>query len=196
MMKETKDLFFIKESYAGNSVVPAVSWELYQNRTILLTGTITAESSIEFLIQLDYLKAMDGEDPVRILIHSPGGSVPAGLAIYDAIRSFPYPLDIICVGEACSMAAVLLAAGEKGHRFVTEHSCVMIHEVRMENVGSGSVSGIEEVCDRGKYYKDTINDILAKHTGKTINQIKKATTKDYYMNAKQAIAFGIADKIL
>ena len=164
------------------------------NRRIFLTGEIDSELANSLLSQLMFLEE-EGEEPVDIFINSPGGEVNAGLLIYDAIQASKLPINLICAGEAASMAAIILAGGQKGRRFILEHSKIMIHEPLLANGLGGSASSIKNISDSILETRDIVNGLLAKHTGKTLKQINEATRYDNYMNAEEAIAFGICDKV-
>ena len=164
------------------------------NRRIFISGEIDSDSADSFLSQLIYLE-QEGEDPVTIYINSPGGEVNAGLMMYDAIRGSRQKITMVCTGHACSMAAVLLAGGQKGRRLILPHSKVMIHEPLLGNGVGGSATSIRNISDSIMETKAIVNGILSEHTGKTIEEINEATAFDNYMNAKEAIEFGICDKI-
>ena len=117
---------FLKESYKGGGEI-AIRSQLLTDRTIFLQGEITEETANEFLLQMLYLKRQ-GSEPVNLYINSGGGSVNAGMAIYDMIQSMDMEVNIYCVGIAASMAAIILAGGQQGHRFILPHSRTMIHE--------------------------------------------------------------------
>lgn len=163
-------------------------------RRIFLDGEINRESAGEFLEQILYLE--ESEEPIQILIQSPGGEVNAGLLIYDAITSCKAPVSLYCTGLAASMAAVILAGGEKGRRFILPHSKVMIHEPLIANGVGGSATSIRNISDSILETREICNGILAKHTGKTIEEINEATAFDHYMNAKEAVDFGLCDAVV
>lgn len=165
------------------------------NRKIFLSGEITEVLADSIVSQLLYLAESD--EPVNIYINSPGGSVNAGLVIYDAIQSLKERLEInmYCTGMAASMAAVIFAGGEEGHRFILPHSKVMIHEPLISGGVGGSATSIKKTSDSILETKALTNGILAKHTGKTLKAINKATSFDNFMNAEEAVAFGICDEI-
>ena len=165
------------------------------NRQVFITGDITQDSADTFLSELLYLKNEGGE-PISIYINSHGGEVNAGLMIYDIIQGFESEINMICAGIAASMAAILLAGGQAGRRYILPHSKVMIHEPLLANGVGGSATSIKNISDSILETRQIANGILAKHTGKTIKQIDKATSFDNYMNAEEAIRFGICDSIL
>ena len=164
------------------------------NRNVFLQGTIDSDMANQFLSQLLYLE-QELEEPVTIYINSPGGEVNAGLVIYDAIQGSNLEINMICTGMAASMAAILLAGGQKGNRYILEHSKVMIHEPLLANGVGGSATSIKNISESILETRKIVNGILAEHTGKSIEEINEATSFDNYMNAKEAIEFGICDAI-
>lgn len=164
------------------------------NRRIFIHGEITDESANEFLSQMLYLE-QEADEPITIYINSPGGSVNAGLVIYDCIQSSNLEINIICAGMAASMAAIILAGGQKGHRYILPHSKVMIHEPLLSSGLGGSATSIKNISDSILETREIVNSILAKHTGKSLNEVNQATSFDNYMNADEAIAFGLCDAI-
>lgn len=167
----------------------------FTNGKLFLLGEVTETMANNFVSELLYL--VEKGDPVDIYINSPGGSVNAGLVIYDVIQACLEKIEInmYCIGMAASMGAVILAGGQKGHRFILPHSNVMIHEPLISGGVGGSATSIKRTSDSILETKQIINSILANHTGKTIKAIDKATSYDNYMNAKEAVAFGICDEI-
>lgn len=165
----------------------------FTNRKMFLTGEVTEEMAIDFVSQFKYLA--QSNEPVDIYLNSPGGSVNAGLVIYDLIQEAPFEVNIYCIGMAASMGAVILAGGQKGHRFILPHSKVMIHEPLIAGGVGGSATSLKKTSDSILETKKIINEILSKHTGKKIKEIDKATAFDNYMNAEDAIKFGLCDEI-
>lgn len=165
------------------------------NRKIFLTGTVDDDMANNFVMELLYLAGSN--QPVDIYINSPGGSVNAGLVIYDAIQSCADKIEInmYCIGMAASMGAVILAGGQKGRRFILPHSQVMIHEPLIPSGMGGNATSIKKTSEAILEVKALTNGILAKHTGKTIEEIDEATAFDNFMNAKEAIEFGLCDEI-
>ena len=161
---------------------------------IYITGDINAETAENFFDQMLYME--DTRKKATLIIDSDGGEIGAGLMIYDTLVNAKVPVDVCCVGKACSMAAILLAAGEKGHRFILPHSKVMIHEPRILGGLGGTASSIRSISDSILETRDTVNGILAKHTRKSLEEINRCTVYDNFMTAEQAIAFGICDKIV
>ena len=181
------------ESVNGTREVSLTTRHL-MNRYVFLQGTIDSDMANQFLSQLLYLE-QESEEPVTIYINSPGGEVNAGLVIYDAIQGSNLEINMICTGMAASMAAILLAGGQKGNRYILEHSKVMIHEPLLANGVGGSATSIKNISESILETRKIVNGILAEHTGKSIEEINEATSFDNYMNAKEAIEFGICDAI-
>ncbi len=183
-----------EESCNGVNVVP-LRTRHFSNGRLFLTGEVTEEMANDFVSQMLYL--VEKGEPVEIYINSPGGSVNAGLVIYDMIQACAEKIDIdlYCVGLAASMGAVILAGGKKGHRFILPHSKVMIHEPLIAGGMGGSATSIKKTADSILETKAVTNGILAKHTGKTMEEIDEATSFDNFMNAEEAVKFGICDKI-
>lgn len=163
------------------------------NGVITIKDTITAEMSVNFALLLNHLA--EEQKDIKILIDSNGGEVNAGLIMYDLIQSYPYNVDMYCIGTAASMAALLLAGGRKEHRFILPHARVMIHEPLIANGFGGSATTIEQKARNILEIKSMLNEILAKHTGKKIKEIDKATSFDNFIKAEDAVKFGICDKI-
>jgi len=167
---------------------------LLENRVIFLQGEIYDGNANELVMKLLYLQSENRRKDIHFYINSPGGSVTATLAIYDTMQMISCPVSTYCVGLAASGGAVLLAGGEKGKRFALTHAKVMIHQPH-GGVG-GQVSDIEIQANEILRTRTTLNEILAQHTGKSVDEIGVACNRDYYMSAKEAVHFGIVDDIL
>jgi ATP-dependent Clp protease protease subunit len=128
-------------------------------------------------------------------INSPGGVVPAGLAIYDTIQLLKPQIHTFCLGMAFSMGAILLGAGEKGKRFALPHSRILIHQPHVGGL-SGQVTDIDIQAREMLFTRDTLNEILAKHTGQTIDKVRQDTERDYYLSAREAQKYGLIDEVL
>lgn len=181
------------ESVHGTREV-SLSTRHLMNRKIFINGEITSETADTFVNQFLYLQS-ESQEPIDIYINSPGGEVNAGLVIYDLIQGSEVPINTICTGKAASMAAIILAGGHKGRRFILPHSKVMIHEPLIAGGVGGSATSIKNISESILETRDIVNGILAKHTGKTRKVIDKATSFDNYMNAKESLEFGICDEI-
>jgi ATP-dependent Clp protease protease subunit len=163
---------------------------LLENRVIFLQGEIYDGNANELVMKLLYLQSENRRKDIHFYINSPGGSVTATLAIYDTMQMISCPVATYCVGLAASGGAVLLAGGE----FALKHAKVMIHQPH-GGVG-GQVSDIEIQANEIIRTRSALNQILAEHTGRSIDEIAKATDRDYYMTAEEAKSFGIVDDIL
>jgi ATP-dependent Clp protease protease subunit len=146
------------------------------------------------IAQLLFLQMSDPKKDVHLYINSPGGSVTAGLAIYDTIQYMTCDVNTYCVGQAASMGAVLLAAGAKGKRFALPNSNIMIHQVL--GGAEGPASDVEIRVKHMLKLKQVLNGILAKHTGKPIAQVEKDCDRDYFMTAEEAKAYGLVDQVV
>jgi ATP-dependent Clp protease protease subunit len=167
---------------------------LLENRIIFLQGEIHDGNANELVMKLLYLQSENRRKDIHFYINSPGGSVTATLAIYDTMQMIQPAVATYCVGLAASGAAVLLAGGAKGKRFALQHSKIMIHQPH-GGVG-GQVSDIEIQANEIIRTRHALNEILAKHTGKSNEEIHKASDRDYYMTALEAKAFGVVDDLL
>ena len=183
-----------EESVHGIREVSLNTWHL-MNSNILLTGDINAEMANAFLSQFLFLEKSP-EKPVTILINSHGGEVNAGLMIYDVINKSNLEINMVCTGIAASMAAIILAGGKKGHRYILKHSKIMIHEPLIANGVGGSATSIKNISESILETRKILNGILAEHTGKTIEEVNAATSYDNFMNADEAIEFGICDSVI
>ena len=183
---------YVYKGARGSTVIPLDS-ELLSERIILIDDTITSQTAVDFYKSMRFLAKTD--EPIKVVICSGGGEVISGQAIYDLMQGVKNEVHTYCIGRAASMAAVLLAAGTKGHRYILPHSEVMIHEVLIGGGVGGSATSISKISESINKTRDVMNGILAKHTGKTIEEINEATSFDNYMTAQQAVEFGICDKI-
>lgn len=185
--------YYIKTGSSGTRIIPTDSELFTKKRVILIDDEINNEMMMRTYVGLEYLT--DSDEPINFVISSPGGDVTAGRAIYDMMQGCKNKIRTFCIGRAASMAAVLLAAGDKGERYIMPNSEVMIHEVLTKGIG-GSATSVSKLCASINEVRDIMNAILAKHTGRTIEEINEATSFDNYMNAQQAIEFGICDSIV
>ncbi len=164
------------------------------NRRLFINGEIDGDLANDFLSEFLYLEQESGE-PVTIYVNSHGGEVNSGLMIYDIIQESKLPINIVCTGIAASMAALLVAGGQKGRRYILPHSKMMIHEPLIGGGVGGSATSIKNISESILKTREITNGILAKHTGKTIEEIDRATSFDNYMDADQAIEFGLCDRM-
>ncbi len=167
---------------------------LLQDRIIFLGTAIDDNVANIIIAQLLFLENQNPEKDIKLYINSPGGSVTAGMAIYDTMQYIKPDVSTICIGMAASMGAFLLAAGAKGKRLALPNAEIMIHQVMggME----GQASDIKIRAERILKMKENLNKIMAKHTGKNLTQIEKDTDRDYFMNAEESLKYGIIDKVI
>ena len=167
---------------------------LLENRIILLQGEIFDGNASEVVMKLLYLQSENRRKEINFYINSPGGSVTATMAIYDTMQILSCPVATYCVGLAASGGAVLLAGGTKGKRYALAHAKVMIHQPYGQ-VG-GQVSDIEIQADEILKTRESLNQILARHTGQPIERIAKDTDRDRYLTAAEAKEYGLVDEVL
>jgi ATP-dependent Clp protease protease subunit len=167
---------------------------LLKDRIIFLGGPINDAVANLVIAQLLFLAHEDPKKDIKLYINSPGGSVVAGMAIYDTIQFIQPEVSTICVGMAASMAAVLLSAGAKGKRFSLPNSEILIHQVM--GGAEGQASDIEITAKQILKMKAKLNQILAKHTGQKVDKIEKDADRDYYMSASEAKEYGLVDEII
>ena len=167
---------------------------LLKERIIFITGGIDDATADLVIAQLIFLEYEDPDKDITIYINSPGGYVSAGLAIYDTMQFIKPDVNTICIGQAASMGAVLLAAGTKGKRFALPHSRIMIHQP-LGGAG-GQATDIAIQAKEIIKIKDTLSELLAKHTGKRKATIRKDTDRNNHMDANEALKYGIVDEIL
>ena len=180
---------------SGTSWVPLESWLIPEGK-IFISGKITQDTACEFVQKLLFLRQNAPGEKIRIYINSNGGEVYAGLLMYDALKSIKGDVDIICAGIAGSMAALILAGGQKGRRLILPHSKVMIHEPLVEGGVGGSATTIQRTAESILETKKLAVELLAADTGRKTNEIEHAISFDNFMNAEQAVTFGICDKII
>ncbi len=167
---------------------------LLKDRIVFLGGTVTDDLANLITAQLLFLESEDPEREVNMYINSPGGSVTAGLAIYDTMQFVKPPVSTLCVGQAASMGSFLLAAGAKGRRYALPHSRILIHQ--LSGGFEGQAADIEIQAREALRQKEILNEILARHTGKTVKQIEKDTDRDNFMSAAQAVEYGLIDEVI
>ena len=197
MEKEIKNNYLIptvieKTSY-GERAYDIYS-RLLKDRIIFLGSAVDDGVANTIIAQMLFLESQDKNADIKLYINSPGGSVTAGMAIYDTMQYIGPDVSTICIGMAASMASFLLAAGAKGKRLVLPNSEVMIHQV-MGGV-EGQATDIKIRAERILKIKDSLNKLLSKHTGQTLKKVEADTERDYFMSADEAVAYGIADKVI
>lgn len=167
---------------------------LLKDRIVFIGDAIDDHLANTVIAQLLFLESQDKGKDIKLYINSPGGSVTAGLAIYDTIQYIKPDISTICIGLSASMAATILASGKKGKRFILPNAEVLIHQV-MGGV-EGQASDIKIRAQRIMHTRDRLNGILAKHTGQPIAKVEKDTDRDYFMTAEEAVEYGIVDKVI
>jgi ATP-dependent Clp protease protease subunit len=167
---------------------------LLKDRIVLIGTPIDDFVANSVTAQLLFLQMQDPKKDIHVYINSPGGSVTAGLAIYDTMQFLTCDVNTYCIGIAASMGAVLLTAGTKGKRFCLPNAHVMIHQV--SGGAAGSASDIERTIGFMFNLKKRLNGILAKHSGKSIEEVDRDADRDNYMTAEEAAAYGLVDKVL
>ena len=191
----------------NNSLVPMVveqtgrgerSYDIFSrllnDRIIFLSDEVNDATASLVVAQLLYLEAQDPDKDISFYINSPGGSVTAGMAIYDTMNFIKCDVSTVCIGMAASMGAFLLSAGAKGKRFALPNSEIMIHQPL--GGAKGQATDIKIQAELILRTRDRLNAILAKNTGKTIEQVAIDTERDNYMTAEQALAYGLIDKVI
>jgi ATP-dependent Clp protease protease subunit len=167
---------------------------LLKERIIFLGDVIDDHIANTVVAQLLFLDSDTSKKDIKLYINSPGGSVTAGMAIYDTMQYVKASVSTICIGESASMAALLLAAGEKGKRFMLPNAEVMIHQVM--GGAEGQATDVKIRAERILRMKDRLNKILAKHTNQPLAKVERDTDRDYFMGADEAKKYGIVDKII
>jgi len=183
----------IEKTHAGERAYDIYS-RLLKDRIIFLGTAIDDNVANLIIAQMLFLESQDKTKDIKLYVNSPGGSVTAGLAIYDAMQYVKPDVSTICVGMAASMGAVLLASGAKGKRFILPNSEVMIHQV-LGGV-QGQATDIKIHAERILKMKDQLNTILAKHTGKKKTLLEQDTERDYFLSAVESVKYGLVDKVI
>ncbi|GDX80640.1 ATP-dependent Clp protease proteolytic subunit [Deltaproteobacteria bacterium] len=185
---------YVKESTHRGESVSDIYSRLLSDRIVFLGEAIDDRVANVVVAQLLFLESQDAERDIFLYINSPGGSITDGMAIYDTMQYVRAPVNTICIGQAASMGAVLLAAGAKGKRRILPHARVLIHQPL--GGARGQASDIEiQAKEIGRMRKE-LNDILVKHTGQSYDRIHKDTDRDYIMTSDEAVAYGIVDEII
>lgn len=182
----------IEKSSMGERAYDIYS-RLLRDRIIILSGEIDDNMANSIVAQLLYLDGINHDD-ISIYINSPGGSITAGMAIYDTMNFIGSRVSTICVGMAASMAAFLLSSGEVGMRYCLENAEVMIHQPL--GGAQGQATEIKIAAERILKLKKKLNKILSLNTGKSLRKIEKDTERDYFLNSKEALQYGIIDEVL
>ena len=167
---------------------------LLLDRIVFISGEVNDDMANAVCAQLLFLQSQDAEKEISVYVNSPGGSVTAGLAIYDTMQFVKCPVATYCLGQAASMGAVLRTAGEKGRRFALPNSRIMIHQPW--GGAEGKASDIEITAKEILRLKEVLNGILAKHSGKTVEEVTRDTDRDHFMSAAEAKEWGLVDRIV
>ncbi|MGI6402485.1 MAG: ATP-dependent Clp protease proteolytic subunit [Thermoguttaceae bacterium] len=167
---------------------------LLEDRVVFLGSQVADESANSIVAQLLYLQSVDPKADVHLYINSPGGSVTAGLAIYDTMQYISCDVCTYCIGQCASMGAVLLAAGAKGKRFALPNSRIMIHQPLAGMQGTAEEIMIH--AQEFRFIKSKLNEILIKHTGRTLEEVQRDTDRDNFMSAESARDYGIVDHVV
>jgi ATP-dependent Clp protease protease subunit len=197
MMQEPQNLglvpMVVEQSGRGERAYDIYS-RLLKERVVFLVGPVNDATANLIIAQLLFLESENPDKDISFYINSPGGSVTAGMAIYDTMQFIKPDVSTLCVGQAASMGALLLTAGAKGKRFCLPNSRVMIHQPM--GGFQGQASDIEIHAKEILYLKAKLNTILAKHSGKDVAEIEKDTDRDNFLSAEQAVNYGLVDRVL
>ncbi|HEY9515092.1 MAG TPA: ATP-dependent Clp endopeptidase proteolytic subunit ClpP [Gemmatimonadaceae bacterium] len=186
--------YVIERSSRGERTYDIFS-RLLMDRIVFLGTPVTDDVANIVIAQLLFLQADNPERDINLYINSPGGSVSAGLAIYDTMQFLTAPIRTICMGMAASMGAFLLTAGTAGKRMALPHSRIMIHQPSQSG-GGGTASDIEIQAKEILYLRAKMNELMAKHTGRPMEQIERDTDRDRFMSAEEAKEYGIIDSVI
>ena len=182
------------KSSNGITQVPADT-KLLSQRKVFIEGEISSESACEFVKKILVLNEEDTDKPIDVLINSPGGEINSGMVIYDVIHASKAPIRMFCIGRAYSMGAVLFASGNHG-RYMLPHSELMLHEPLLGNRIGGNSSSIQSISESLLEMKRKMNQILAKHTGKSEEEVERATSYDHYYSPEESKEFGLCDQVV
>lgn len=191
----------------SNYIIPTVieksgrsekAYDIYSrlllDRIVFITGEVEDNMANAICAQLLFLQSQDPKKLIHVYINSPGGVVTAGLAIYDTMKYVKCPIATYCIGQAASMGAVLLSAGDKGKRYALPNARIMIHQP--SGGAQGKASDVEISYKEMQRLKEKLNEILSKNSGKSMKDIEKATDRDNFMSADEAKKFGLIDKVI
>jgi ATP-dependent Clp protease protease subunit len=186
--------YVIERSSRGERTYDIFS-RLLMDRIVFLGTPVSDDVANIIIAQLLFLQADNPERDINLYINSPGGSVSAGLAIYDTMQFLTAPIRTICMGMAASMGAFLLAAGTAGKRMALPHSRIMIHQPSQSG-GGGTAADIEIQAKEILYLRAKMNELMAKHTGRPVEQIERDTDRDRFMSAEEAKEYGLIDSVI
>ena len=183
----------VEKSQRGERAYDIFS-RLLEERIIFLAGPVTDMNANVVIAQMLYLASKDSKRDIKLYINSPGGSVTAGLAIYDTMQYLKCPVSTICIGLTASMAAVILAAGTKGKRFALPNAEILLHQVA--GGMQGQAADIEITAKQIMHMKEKLNKIIASHTGQPLNKVTRETDRDFYLTAEEAKKYGLIDEVI
>jgi ATP-dependent Clp protease protease subunit len=183
----------VEKSQRGERAYDIFS-RLLEERIIFLAGPVTDLNANIVIAQMLYLASKDSKRDIKLYINSPGGSVTAGLAIYDTMQYLKCAVSTICIGLTASMAAVILASGTKGKRFALPNAEILLHQVA--GGAQGQAIDIEITAKQIVKMKEKLNNILAKHTGQQLSKITSDTDRDFYLSAEEAKKYGLIDEVI
>ena len=183
------------KSSNGITLMP-LETRLLASRKVFIEGEINAVTACEFVKQVLHLNQEEVRAPIDVFINSAGGEINSGMLMYDVIQSSKAPIRLFCMGKAYSMAALLFASGAKGRRYMLSHSELMLHEPLLGDRIGGNSSSLKSISDSLQETKRKMNQILAKHTGKSEEEVEKATGFDHYFSPEESISFGLCDEII
>ncbi len=186
--------YVIERSSRGERTYDVFS-RLLMDRIVFLGTPVTDDVANVIIAQLLFLESDNPERDIHMYINSPGGSVSAGMAIYDTMQYLKSPVNTTCMGMAASMGAFLLMAGRKGKRFALPHSRIMIHQPS-QNGGGGSASDIEIQAKEILFLREKLNSLMAKHTGQPLERIERDTDRDRFLSAEEAKEYGLIDNVI
>jgi ATP-dependent Clp protease protease subunit len=184
----------VAESYGREERYIDIYSLLLKNRIVFLGSAINDAISASIVVQLLYLSSEDAEAPIQMYINSPGGQVYAGMAIYDTMQMIPNPISTLAIGMTASFGTVLLTAGTKGRRYALPNATIHMHQP-LGGV-QGQASDIEIQAKEILRLKDRLNEVLASHTGQTIETIERDTNRDFYLDAQGAVDYGLVDQMM
>ena len=187
------------DEHEGKSAQPLnalIQKAFLKERKIFLWGAVTDESAKDVTEKLLYLELTEPGKPITFYINTPGGSITAGMAIYDTMQLIKSPITVVVTGMAASMGSILLSGAKKGKRYLYPHSRVLIHQPLISGSFSGAAVDIHIQAQEMEKLREELNKILANASGQPLERIQKDTDRDFYMNAKEAIEYGLADKIV
>jgi ATP-dependent Clp protease protease subunit len=183
----------VEKSQRGERAYDIFS-RLLEERIVFLAGPVTDLNANLVIAQMLYLASKDSKRDIKLYINSPGGSVTAGLAIYDTMQFLKCPVSTICIGLTASMAAVLLASGTKGKRFALPNAEILLHQVA--GGAQGQAVDIEITAKQIVKMKEKLNKILSSHTGQPLEKVEKDTDRDFYLTSEEAKKYGLIDEVI